>query len=63
MKKEYQIGDLVYLVTDVDQKTRMVTAIIERFTHYEYELSCGAESCILACSIETSISKTLILNQ
>lgn len=41
--KKFSLGQLVYLVTDKEQEKRMVTAIIERVSGIEYELSCGTE--------------------
>lgn len=41
----HNIGDPVYLVTDVSQKLRMVTAYTVRGkNHKVYELSCGTET-------------------
>lgn len=34
--KRFKIGQVVYLTTDKDQEKRIVTAIIERQTGYEY---------------------------
>lgn len=41
----FEIGNIVYLKTDSDQKQRIVTAIIVRHGGcYSYELSCGTEA-------------------
>ena len=40
---KYEIGDIVYLKTDVEQKERMVTGIYVRKYSMTYGLSCGTE--------------------
>ena len=40
----YDIGDLVYLVTDISQKERMVTAITVTVGGHIYVLSCGDDT-------------------
>ena len=40
---KYNIGDTVYLVTDVDGLPRMVTAILVTKVDCMYELSCGPQ--------------------
>ena len=40
----YDIGDIVYLKTDTNQKERMVTAIIITVGSHAYSLSCGDDS-------------------
>lgn len=57
MKKKFKIGDIVYLVTDPEQYQRMVTGIIERQTHFEYLLSCGADEETPHLDIEISTDK------
>lgn len=41
--KKFQLGQIVYLVTDKYQEKRIVTAITERQSGYLYELSCGLD--------------------
>ena len=41
MRKKFNLGDIVYLITDEEQKRRMVTGILERSSGYVYYLSCG----------------------
>ena len=41
---KYNIGQLVYLETDVDQKQRVVVGLIITKNEIRYELSCGIES-------------------
>ena len=41
--KKFEIGQIVYLVTDKEQEKRMVTAIVERQSGLLYELSCGLD--------------------
>lgn len=40
----YDIGDIVYLKTDINQKERMVTAITITIGSHVYSLSCGDDS-------------------
>ena len=40
----YDIGDIVYLKTDINQKERMVTAITITIGSHVYSLSCGVDS-------------------
>jgi hypothetical protein len=39
----FELGQFVYLKTDVEQKRRIVTAIIIRPSDVLYELACGTE--------------------
>ena len=41
---EYEYGDLVYLKTDPDQLSRMVTGYTNRNGHITYELSLGVHT-------------------
>lgn len=41
--KKFELGQVVYLVTDKEQEKRIVTAIVERQSGYLYELSCGLD--------------------
>lgn len=41
---KFELGDMVYLVTDRDQYQRIVTGIIFRPNCISYELSCGDET-------------------
>ena len=55
---KHKIGSVVYLLTDEDQKKRVVTGIMVRSGNLvQYELSCGAEMPILAVDIEISKNK------
>jgi hypothetical protein len=55
MKKynvEYEIGEIVYLVTDEDQKTRMVTGILLHENGVSYRLAQGInENWAIGCEI------------
>ena len=59
---KYNIGELVYLVTDIDQDLRIITAIKIEANSIMYEVSCGASSCI-ANDYEISKEKNLILDK
>lgn len=55
---KHKIGTVVYLLTDEDQKKRIVTGIMVRSgSLVQYELSCGAEAPILVVDIEISKNK------
>lgn len=58
---KFNIGQVVYLLTDEQNLKRVVTAFIIRHGHYiTYELSCGLD---ISCHTESEISteKTLHL--
>ncbi len=38
---KFNIGDEVYLKTDIDQNCRLVTGLTVRATSISYDLSCG----------------------
>lgn len=40
---KFEIGNTVYLKTDIEQKKRLVTGIYVRETSVAYMLSCGAD--------------------
>lgn len=40
---KYELGEIVYLVTDTEQAARIITGIIIRPTGIIYYLSCGKE--------------------
>jgi hypothetical protein len=42
-KTKYEIGEIVYLVTDPDQSRFMITGILIRSSGTVYELSCGLD--------------------
>jgi hypothetical protein len=44
IESKYEIGQIIYLKTDIDQKQRIVTGIIVRSQSILYELSCGTET-------------------
>lgn len=55
---KFKIGDIVYVITDIEQETRMITAIILRTSGYiEYELSLSSTASIFN---EIEISKNKI---
>lgn len=44
LSSKYEIGEIVYLVTDKFQQERMVTAICFRGNGVSLELACGANA-------------------
>ena len=42
---EFDIKQVVYLKTDIEQKPRIVTGLLVSETSIVYELSCGEDSC------------------
>lgn len=40
---KFNFGEKVYLITDIDQKQRLVTGMSLRMESIGYELSCGSE--------------------
>ena len=44
MKNKYNIGDIVYLITDPDQYPRIIIAVLQRSNGYSYELGFGSSS-------------------
>jgi len=42
---KFELKQIVYLKTDVEQKARIVTGFVVRETAIVYELSCGVEVC------------------
>jgi hypothetical protein len=44
IENKFKMWDSVYLITDVDQKKRLVTAILIRGAGLMYELSCGSST-------------------
>ena len=42
IENKFNIGDEVYLRTDVEQHCRLVTGLTIRATSISYDLSCGA---------------------
>lgn len=62
INNKYEIGDLVYLITDPDQFQGIVTAIkVEANGFLMYEVSCGAASCF-ANDFELSKEKNFIID-
>jgi hypothetical protein len=60
-KLEYQIGDIVYLITDDEQLPRMVTgAVIRPNGSIVYYLSIGATTETLHYSIEIASDRDLL---
>lgn len=56
---KYNIGAVVYLITDDEQLKRVITAIQVRSGGYvSYELSCGTET---SYHVETEMSKNKVL--
>jgi hypothetical protein len=43
MKTKFNIEDIVFLITDVDQKPRIVTGLIIRKNSIIYYLTCGID--------------------
>lgn len=43
INNKYNLGDFVYLLTDQDQKIRVITAIMVNPGSIEYGLRCGTE--------------------
>ena len=41
VQTKFSIGDIIYLLTDPEQKTRMVTGILIRPTGTSYDVSCA----------------------
>jgi hypothetical protein len=57
----YDLGDILYLITDPDQRERMVSAVIVRERGVCYELSCGSQSSWhsgMECSAQKDVLKT-----
>jgi hypothetical protein len=53
----YELGQIVYLVTDSDQKRRVVTQIRVANNCLTYQLSCGTyDSCHYECEISTEVN-------
>jgi len=43
MTPEFNLGDIVYLITDTEQLPRMVTGILFTADHIEYYLTSGTD--------------------
>lgn len=43
MNNKFNIEDIVFLITDTEQKSRMVTGLVVRKTGIVYYLTCGTE--------------------
>ena len=43
LDSDHKIEDVVYLKTDIEQKERIVSAVLVRKTHLVYYLVCGTE--------------------
>ena len=61
IENKFDIKQLVYLVTDNEQKLRIVTAIIVRETCVMYELYCGTRISI-HYDYEITLERTLQIN-
>ena len=58
----FKLGQIVYLITDIDQKKRIVTGIEVRYPNQLcYRLDCG-EDCSFHLEIEISEDKNYSLN-
>lgn len=55
---KFEIGDIVYFITDVEQLPRMVTGILVYNETIDYEVSYN-QSCCYASEIEISKEKTV----
>lgn len=60
LDNQYDIGDIVYLVTDEHQLARVVTAICIRGNLITYELSCGSWTPTWHLELELSPSKDIL---
>lgn len=57
---KFNIGNIVYVITDSDQCLRIVTAITLRSNNYiEYELSCGTHASYFT-EMEISFEKSIL---
>tara|TARA_R110000822_G_scaffold161486_1_gene301754 strand:+ start:623 stop:835 length:213 start_codon:yes stop_codon:yes gene_type:complete len=61
-KNKFEIGDVVYLITDPDKYKRIITAIIQRKKHLEYEVSFLDANCI-ALDYEITHDQKNIINE
>lgn len=60
IKNKFNIGDIVYLVTDGDQKQRMITGINVRDAGIIYAISSGTEETNhFECEISKEINKLI----
>lgn len=57
---KYNIGDMVYLKTDTDQRIRIVNAVIFEENGVNYRIVCGTEH-YWASAIELSVEKDLVI--
>ena len=60
LSNKFQIRDKVYLVTDIDQKIRLITGLLVRDNSILYEVACGSET-RWVCDFEISYEKNVIL--
>lgn len=60
IKTKYNIGQVVFLATDTDQKQRIITGIIVRPNSVIYYLSCGSEE-TTHYDIEFALEKNYII--
>jgi hypothetical protein len=56
----FELGDVVYIKTDTEQKPRMVTCLLVKPIGITYELSCG-EAVSIHYDIELSLVRNIIL--
>ena len=60
LESQYDLGDIVYLKTDTDQKPRMVTAICFEVSGIEYRLASGT-NCYWAKEMEITVEQDVKL--
>lgn len=58
MKPQFQLGEAVYLKTDVEQLRRIITGITERASGHVYLLTHGASNETVHYAMEISREKT-----
>lgn len=58
LTNEFEIGDIVFLITDAEQKERMVTGLYYDVTTLQYRLSSGSS---FSYHFSIEISKTKII--
>ena len=59
IKSKYRIGDIVYLVTDEDQKLYLITALIIEPKTVKYRIANGANREIECCDFEITETKKI----
>ncbi|WP_312557894.1 hypothetical protein [Empedobacter brevis] len=44
MKAKYNLEDIIYLITDEDQKERIITGVLYEQNSIQYRVACGANT-------------------